>query len=242
MLRRFEMFVVRPDADPAAVAQMRRRTAVSGDFIPEVLDSAVGTGRVGAASYYVWEHAYASPESYRRYMVHPYHANVIDRYLLVDSPERLIAEDELDGAGLFGYVCDRPNYRLPAGAWRRLILLDLAPGDEVERGMRALAATQSAATQSATTESATTESPGSAPIFSNLEANHMGACWMDAETFLTQPRWSHVWELGFATQAHAAAWDAESALMRAVRADGWPSATEGRVLGAFDVGYQVESA
>ena len=48
----------------------------------------MGTNLSDAPVQLVWEHAYESPEAYRRYMVHPYHAVVIDRYLLPDAPER----------------------------------------------------------------------------------------------------------------------------------------------------------
>ena len=58
----------------------------------------------------VWEHAFASPEAYRRYMVHPYHAGVLDRYLLHDSPERVVIDNDL-GAGLVGYALRRSRLR-----------------------------------------------------------------------------------------------------------------------------------
>ena len=49
------------------------------------------------------------PEAYQRYMVHPFHAAVLDRYLLPDSPERVVTDNDL-GAGLVGYQCDGPVF------------------------------------------------------------------------------------------------------------------------------------
>ena len=85
MLRRFEVYALRPDAPADAVVGLEEACRRCGRFIPEVLDGAVGTNLSDAPVQLVWEHAYASPEAYRRYMVHPYHAAVIDRYLLPDG-------------------------------------------------------------------------------------------------------------------------------------------------------------
>src|ERR1700688_5235745 len=124
MLRRFEVYAIRPDACVGAGRGLDAACANCGRFIPEVLDSIVGTNLSDAPVQLVWEHAYDSPEAYRRYMVHPYHAAVLDRFLLPDSPERVVLDDTA-GLGLFGYACDRPAYRL-AGGVRRVVLVGLA--------------------------------------------------------------------------------------------------------------------
>ena len=125
----------------------------------------------------VWEHAYESPEAYQRYMVHPFHACILDRALLADSPERIVSSNDV-GAGLVGYVCDTPVYRMTAGI-RRLVLLDLSPGEAaafskaVERDIDGLRV-------------------------SVVAENSMASAWFDGVTPITAPpRWSHVWEQGW---------------------------------------------
>src|SRR5271165_6620957 len=101
------------DRDPK-VRRLAEAFSTCGQFIPEVLHSAVGWNLSPAPLQLVWEHAYASPEAYRRYMVHPFHAAVLDRYLLADSPERVVTDNDL-GAGLVGYSCDGPTFGAAAG-------------------------------------------------------------------------------------------------------------------------------
>src|SRR5579864_1561245 len=95
MLRRFEIYSIRSDADEDAVAELERACREFGRYIPEVLDSAVGRNLSEAPVQLVWEHAFRSPEAYQRYMVHPYHAAILDRYLLPDSPQRVVTTDRL---------------------------------------------------------------------------------------------------------------------------------------------------
>ena len=127
MLRRFEIYSLDPKAPQAKVAAMRASMRNAHDYIPEVLHSAVGYNKSDVALHFIWEHAYESSESYQRYMVHPFHANIYDRYLLNDSPERIVTDNPYD-VGLLGYSCGAPSYFLPPGAARRLILLRLAEG------------------------------------------------------------------------------------------------------------------
>ena len=105
---------------PALATACRR----CGQFIPEVLYSAVGWNLSDAPVHLVWEHAFASPEAYQRYMVHPFHAAVLDRYLLHDSPERVVTDNDL-GAGLVGYQCDEPRVRHGRGRAPAVLLLRL---------------------------------------------------------------------------------------------------------------------
>ena len=133
----------------------------------------------GTAVDLVWEHAYQSPEAYRRYMAHPFHASVLDRYLLADSPERIVEDSRL-GVGLAGYACDGPQYFLPSGV-RRLVFLDMRRAGPEEIG-------------------AVSDLVGRAtvPDASVFAANSLAAAWFDGETPLgTGPRWSHLWEQGF---------------------------------------------
>src|ERR1700731_4179080 len=118
------MYSISTDASPADVRRLADAFRNCGRFIPEVLDSAIGTNLSDAPIRLVWEHAYASPEAYQHYMVQPFHACILDRYLLADSPERIVTSNDF-GAGLVGYACETPVYYLAAGV-RRLVLLELA--------------------------------------------------------------------------------------------------------------------
>ncbi len=185
MLRRFEVYALRPDAPEDRVRALEAACRDCGRFIPEVLDGAVGTNLSAAPVQLVWEHAYASPEAYHRYMVHPYHAVVIDRYLLPDAPERIAIDGPL-GAGLYGYACETPSYRMTGGV-RRLVLLRLdgAAGEDAAAGMQGLL------------EAAPRDVPGM--LVSVMAANTMGSAWFDGVTpVMGPPRWTHVWEQGFA--------------------------------------------
>jgi hypothetical protein len=186
MLRRFEVYALRPDAPADGVGALESACRHCRRFIPEVLDSAVGVNRSEAPVQMVWEHAYASPEAYGRYMVHPYHAAVLDRYILQDSPERVVVDDPL-GAGLVGYACDTPLYRMPGGV-RRLVLLRLD----------AQASPQDLARLRDALEGAPEHVPDM--VVSVMSANTMGSAWFDGVTPITgPPKWTHLWEQGFAS-------------------------------------------
>src|SRR5665647_1112231 len=94
MLRRFEIYSVPEDVPADRVEAMAAAMRDCARYIPEVLHSAIGHARSDSTLNFVWEHAYASPEAYRRYMAHPYHAAILDRYLLQDSPERIITGND----------------------------------------------------------------------------------------------------------------------------------------------------
>lgn len=182
MLRRFETYRFEPHASEDARDRLRTAFRDSSRHIPEVLHSAVGAPTGGVVQL-VWEHAYPSAEAYRRYMEHPFHASVLDRYLLADSPERIVEHSEL-GIGLAGYTCDGPKYFLAAGV-RRLVFLDLrrAGPDEID----AVSVLARRAT---------------APTVSVFAANTLATAWFDGESPLgPEPRWSHLWEQGFRDDA-----------------------------------------
>jgi hypothetical protein len=184
VLRRFEAYAIRPDAPEQAVRALEAACRHCGRHIPEVLDSAVGWNLSGAPVHLVWEHAYDSPEAYRRYMVHPYHAAVLDRFLLPDSPERVVLDDTA-GLGLFGYACDRPAYRLAEGI-RRVVLVRMEPDTAAADLGRLL--------------DDLVRVPERAPemTLSAVGANTVGPAWFDGVTPITgPPRWTHVWEQGF---------------------------------------------
>src|SRR4029078_7219482 len=99
MLGRFEIYTLAPGVSDEEAARLADVFRHAGRYIPELDHSVAGTNLSPSSVDLVWEHSYASPEAYQRYMVHPYHANVLDRYLLNDSPERLVSASPLrDGA------------------------------------------------------------------------------------------------------------------------------------------------
>ncbi len=123
--RRFEMYGI-----PAGASEQARRHLAdvlrdTGRFIPEVLDSAVGWNTSSTPIDLVWEHAYASAESYAAYMRHPFHICVLDRYLLPDSPERVTEGRSELQLGLMGYEIDEPRFRAREGV-RRVVALKMA--------------------------------------------------------------------------------------------------------------------
>jgi hypothetical protein len=194
VLRRFETYAFLP----GVAAERRRRLAdvllEAGRHIPEVLGSAVGWNRSPASSELVWEHHFDSPATYQRYMVHPYHADLIDRYVLADSPERVV--ETVRGAGLFGYTWHGES----AGEQpsRLVALLDVDPGageDDLRQLWDGLAEAAAAG--------------GAASI--SYGANSLATAWFDGVTPLPGPpaRWSHVWEAG---TARGAVPDTEAAL------------------------------
>ena len=195
ILRRFEMYSF-ADA-PASVAAFARAASECARHIPEVLHSATGQ-IVGAPPLnFAWEQAYASPESYRRYMEHPFHAAVLDRYLMIDSPECIATSNAL-GVGLIGYRAEAAEFFLPQGA-RRIIAMKLRDG--AEPAFAALAAAHRG---------------NDGMIISTFKDNWFGPRWFDAETIVDpNPMHSHIWEQGFASlaaaQANADSWRDEAA-------------------------------
>lgn len=190
MLRRYEIYPVDPAAPAEAKEAMNAGIRDCGKFIPELLHSAIGHAESDTSLNFVWEHAYQSPEHYQRYMRHPYHAAILDRFLLNDSPERIIL-DNAYGLGLVGYDIDEPDYLLPAGAARRVVALQLTEGSEDR--FAAIAAE---------------EAERGGMVNSIFKFNSFAAKWFDGETDTGLPtNWTHLWEQGFASLADARAYE-----------------------------------
>ncbi len=229
MLRRFEVYAIRPGTPAPQVRALEAACRDCGRFIPEVLDCAVGTNLSEAPVQLVWEHAYASPEAYRRYMVHPYHAVVIDRYLLPDAPERIVIDGAL-GAGLYGYGCDAPSYRMRGGV-RRLVLLRLDTGARDQDVARLAGALERA--------------PGETPdmVVSVMAANTMGSAWFDGVTpVMGPPRWTHLWEQGFPSRDALHSYRHGDSVLAAVERAGWDGFMDGIVKRSAEVFYVVRSS
>jgi len=226
VLRRFEMYsVAGGDRDPK-VRRLAEAFSTCGQFIPEVLHSAVGWNLSPAPLQLVWEHAYASPEAYRRYMVHPFHAAVLDRYLLADSPERVVTDNDL-GAGLVGYSCDGPTFVLACGV-RRLVLLQVdraASEAEVGRAAEVL-------------ESVPRATPAMA--LSVVGANTMGRAWFDGVTPMPgSARWSHVWEQGFESLDALRSYLVSDTDVASAERENFSNWRGGLVTGSVSVHYQM---
>jgi hypothetical protein len=229
VIRRFEIYRIRAEAPSPAVEALATACRRAGQFIPEVLYSAVGWNGSDAPAHLIWEHAFTSPEAYRRYMVHPFHANVLDRYLLHDSPERVVVDDGL-GAGLVGYHCDGPVFALSAGV-RRLVLLRI-DGDA-----------STADVQRLTDRLGRAPATGDGVTLSVVGANTLGSAWFDGVTPMgRRPRWTHLWEQGFAgPDALDAYLTGPSALAQAER-EGWGGWSDGIIERSASLHYRLDGA
>jgi hypothetical protein len=192
MLRRWETYAFLPGTAPELRQRLADVLLGAGQYIPEVLGSAVGWNRSAVSSELVWEHRFESPAAYQRYMVHAYHADLIDRYVLADSPERIV--ETVKGAGLFGYRCDEAVDGEPP--WRVVILLQIAPeaDDSTEPGLWHALAERAAAL-------------GAQGI--GFGANSLANAWFDGVTPLPgpPPRWTHVWEAGLPAEVLSSEFD-----------------------------------
>ena len=129
----------------------------------------------------MWETTYESIGAYATtYMTHPYHAALLDRFLLPDCPERITTSNNV-GAGLIGYTVahDRP----------------LGGGDPPAAAARLR--TRSGAADEAVRAVAAADDGWSDSI---LAENTMATRWFDGETDLGgRPAWSHLWDQCFGT-------------------------------------------
>jgi hypothetical protein len=179
-LRRWEMFSLQPDAPAAARDRLWRAMRDCDRFIPGITRCAVGSTSGGPIEL-VWETTYESVGAYRTtYMTHPYHAALLDRYLLPDCPERITTTNSL-GAGLIGYPVERGRPLGPV-AIRRLLLLDFDDAEVAARAAEAVAAADDGWSDSI------------------LAENTMATRWYDGETDLGfRSAWSHLWDQCFAS-------------------------------------------
>ena len=179
ILRRFEMYSF--EGPESSVAAFTRAAGECARYIPEVLHSATGRITCAPPLNFAWEQAYASPESYCRYMQHPYHAALLDRYLMIDSPECIATGNSL-GVGLIGYRAEPEEFFMPSGA-RRVIAMQLRDGAEAEFAALAKA-----------------HHGSDGMVVSAFKDNWFGPRWFDAETIVDpNPMHSHIWEQGFAS-------------------------------------------
>lgn len=180
-IRRWEMFTVSPDAPAVARDRLWRAMRDCDRFIPGITRCAVGTNTAPGPIELVWETTYRSVGAYATtYMTHPYHAALLDRFLLPDCPERITSTNDVN-AGLVGYTVDRDRPLGPV-AVRRLLLLDFDDAGIARSATEAVAATDDGWSDSI------------------LAENSMATRWFDGETDLGgRPAWSHIWDQCFRT-------------------------------------------
>jgi hypothetical protein len=214
VLRRFEIYTMADGTAPEKVLELEEAFRRCGDFIPELTHSVVGKNLSEVDVDMVWEHGYESPEAYQRYMVHPFHANILDRYLLNDCPERIVGNSPLGDGTLVGYTCDGPTYLILEG-----------PDEQQQsfiEALRSLAGSEAGV------------------VLSVVEPNTFGVAWFDGVTPMLPPsQWTHVWELGFeSAEAYDAYQKGQSPLARA-EAAGWEDDGSGVVRQAVELHYSV---
>lgn len=176
MLRRFEAYSFKPRVTPDEIDELAGVLVRTGRYLPEVLASAVGRNTSAVPVDLVWEHAYDSPAAYDRYMHHPYHICVLDRFLLPESPECLTASRRELRCGLFGYDLDGAAV-VDDAAWRRIVLLQASGAADPARVPDALLALEG--------------ERGAGLVGSVVAPNTMGLTWYP-------DGWTHVWEQAFA--------------------------------------------
>ena len=227
MLRRFEIYALEAGAPESRVDALVSACRRCGQFIPEVLYSRVGWNLSDAPARLVWEHAFDSPETYRTYMAHPYHADVLDRYLLHDSPERVVVDTGL-GAGLVGYQCEGPVFEMSRGV-RGLVLLRVSRGaspTEIRRLERALAGAPEGADQI---------------VLSVVGANTLGPAWFDGVTPVTgRPRFTHLWERGFVGLESFHAYRRGASVLADAERRGFDGWMNGIIEDAVGLHYEIE--
>ena len=198
MLRRFESYAFDEAATAEQIADLASALRRCGEFIPEVHDSAVGMNQSEADVDLVWEHAYDSADAYARYMCHPYHICVLDRYLLPESPECITAPRAQLGLGLMGYEIGDAAFRCDSGV-RRVVAMKAAAG--IDDG------------EWSTFVSMLTSAPELR--VSIVAPNTMGLEWFPNG-------WTHVWEQAYDDKrAMQRAIAGEAELLDAGPIDGW---------------------
>jgi hypothetical protein len=122
VLRRFECYAFHESTTREQVSELARVLRRTSRFIPEVRFSAVGKNESDADIDLVWEHAYDGAGAYARYMCHPYHICMLDRYLLPEAPECITAPRPELALGLLGYEIEGAPFCQDRGV-RRLVAM-----------------------------------------------------------------------------------------------------------------------
>jgi hypothetical protein len=118
MIRRFYVLPLARGAEPTSIDQFQRALADADAYIDGLQDSSAGIDT--QRNTMIWEMRFVDEDTYTgAYMVHPYHVDTLDRYLISDSPER-IAHD----IATMRYTCRAAGKPLMYGI-RRIMLMNL---------------------------------------------------------------------------------------------------------------------
>lgn len=86
MIRRYYILPLRPGVPDAKVRQLTDVLRAADQYIPGLKDSSAGVDFDSKTV--LWENTFVDEASYSGpYMVHPYHIDAIDGYVMADSPE-----------------------------------------------------------------------------------------------------------------------------------------------------------
>ena len=144
-----------------------------------------------------------------RYMCHPYHICLLDRYLLPECPECITASRPGAGVGLLGYEIDGARFRHDSGI-RRLVAMKAAPGTDEETW------------QAFASELEDRPSHTRGMSVSIVAPNIMGLEW-------SPDGWTHLWEQ---------AYDDDPAMQRAL-ADEARVLDAAPIVGRVDIHYRL---
>lgn len=218
MIRRFELFKVRDGASSETLERFERTFRAVGDFIPVVFESDMGRNRLSDTPTHVWEHSLVSHEEYDRlYMNHPYHACVLDRFLLPGNPERITQRSHR--GGMFIYETDDWDPSRNHGL-KRLVIFRTHEQVESER----LAAFES--------DLRATPAPG-------MRLSSLGRNQVPLPTW-RGPSWTHVWEQAFEDEAALRAYLSGASEAAALERAGWQPGPDSLVAEGFVAEYWKE--
>ena len=123
MIRRFYIMPLRYGVDDAKVEEFRKVFDDTDRFLPGLVDSAAGLDY--DSDTVIWENNFVDEAAYTGpYMLHAYHAQMLDNYLMADSPE-CITHDIYATR----YTFDTPPPRIESGI-RRIVLMKVAEGSD----------------------------------------------------------------------------------------------------------------
>jgi Stress responsive A/B Barrel Domain len=92
MLRRLYLISIRSDASPERVGELVRVLEEAPAFIPSMRWSRVSSEISRNPYDLVWDNSFEDEAGFQDYLLHPYHANVIDHYMYLESPAAIITE------------------------------------------------------------------------------------------------------------------------------------------------------
>lgn len=114
MIRRLYMVRMLPDIPPARIESMVEALCAAPEHIPGFVYSRVNPEESRNSFHFVWDHAFVDAKGVDTYMVHPYHANIIDEFLYNESPGAVV-EDSLavQWTDSRNFIADAVEFEMP---------------------------------------------------------------------------------------------------------------------------------